>query len=142
MLKIKPWWLNIFTPGYAWVTWLPCIYVPHGVDAFSWPEIIAHEKIHLRQQEEVGRWRYLWRYLTDADFRLDSEAEAMAVEILYLPGYLRHERLVICCSALCEDGGLYDPPFGDPAALTAHEAREAIFSWMEKLSPGSTHDLA
>lgn len=141
MLKVKPWWLRILTPAFTWVTFHPTIYVPRGVDAFSFPEILAHEKIHLRQQEEVGKWRYLWRYLTSAPFRLRMEAEGVAAEILNLPKDFRHGRLAYYTVALSEEGGTYDPPFGDPAAYTYHDARVAILSWMEKTSPGSTHDL-
>lgn len=141
MFKVKPWWLRILTPAHAWVTIHPNIYVPRGVDVFSFPEVVAHEKVHLRQQEALGRGRWLREYLLRSSFRLQQEAEAVATELLSLPKDLRPGRLAYYSAALSDDGGTYDPPFGDPAAYTFHDARVAILSWMEKISPGSTHDL-
>lgn len=141
MFKVKPWWLRLFTASHTWVTIHPNIYVPPGTDPFSFPEIIAHEKVHLRQQDETGLWKWLWRYITRPAFRLQEESEGAAVEILNVTAPFRRGKLEFYSIALSEEDGVYDPPFGDPAAATTHEARVAILSWMEKISPGSTHDL-
>ncbi len=60
------WWLTIFANPQVHTTIYPHIYVVKGFDA--WPEelkkrIIVHEKVHLRQQFEVGIVKYLFLYL-------------------------------------------------------------------------------
>jgi hypothetical protein len=38
--------------------------------------LIVHEKVHLRQQEEMGVDKWVERYLDDVEFRLQMEVEA------------------------------------------------------------------
>jgi hypothetical protein len=91
VLKEKPWWLKIFVPRNAWVTIYPNIYYPEGTDIKLEPEIITHEKVHLKQQSEYGLLKWLWRYFTNKSFRLDQEAKAMAIELLTRPVYMRED---------------------------------------------------
>jgi len=59
--------------------WGGVIYNPGG-GALS-RALIEHEKVHFRQQEEVGGPEAWWaRYLADPAFRLDVEMEAHIVE--------------------------------------------------------------
>ena len=53
------------------VTYKGILYNPSGVDIP--PDIMVHEEVHARQQEEDG---YLEKYLNDKGFRLDKEVEA------------------------------------------------------------------
>ena len=38
--------------------------------------LLVHEKVHLRQQEEMGVNEWVEKYLTDEEFRLEVEIEA------------------------------------------------------------------
>ncbi len=82
VLKPRPWWLFWIGAG-RWVTVAPHVYHPKDTtDPQRHPSIIAHEKVHLRQQQEAPSLRgWLWRYCTNRAFRLQQEAEAVAVEI-------------------------------------------------------------
>jgi hypothetical protein len=91
MLKTKPFWLSPFVGNLVWVTIYPNIYYPEGINPNLEPEIIAHENVHLKQQNDYGKWRWLWRYLTSKSFRLDQEAKAIAVEILHRQADMRDQ---------------------------------------------------
>lgn len=81
MLKPKPWYIPI--PSYFWITITPHIYHPKGIDPNQFPNIIAHENIHLSQQA-IGN-KYLWylKYIFSRSFRLNMEARAIAAELDY-----------------------------------------------------------
>jgi hypothetical protein len=64
-------------------------WLPFGLDglALKWfivlrwgheksQDLIAHERVHLRQQAQIGFIRYCWKYLKDRDFRYRVEYEA------------------------------------------------------------------
>ena len=60
------WWFTLFANPKVHTTLFPHIYVAKGFN--SWPKelrnrIISHEKIHLRQQREIGLVKYLFLYL-------------------------------------------------------------------------------
>lgn len=80
MIKVKPFWLSWFTAPWTWVTIYPYIYRPAHLDPVNFQGVIAHEKVHLERQA-AGRWRWLWRWFTDRQFRLDEEVLGMAAEI-------------------------------------------------------------
>ena len=123
-LKPKPWWLDLVTPASAWVTIQPNIYVPNGFDAASYPALIAHESVHLRQQEMVGRWVWLWRYIWKPEWMLSQESQAVATEMLASPKIERvaiRERYVIAFTA-----GAYKTILSQPCACSTFEARQSI----------------
>lgn len=91
MLEEKPWWLKIFVPHNVWVTIYPNIYYPCDSNPSLESEIVAHEKVHLKQQSEYGLLKWMWRYFTNKTFRLDQEAKAMAVELLTRPSHTRED---------------------------------------------------
>lgn len=99
-LKVKPWWLQLVVPPYAWVTISPNVYTPDNIDVSRYPEIIAHENTHLAQQNAMGKYKWLFRYFISRDFRLDQEAKAIAVELAYLPKEFRASRLSSYAEAL------------------------------------------
>lgn len=78
-LAPKPWWL-FWYPRKTWVTWNGTVYHPRGVDPSTKPHFLTHEAVHVRQQSQMGRWTFLWKYVTDKSERLDLEAEAFAAE--------------------------------------------------------------
>ena len=39
-------------------------------------DLLAHEMVHIRQQERHGLLRYLYKYFTNETFRLEMEFEA------------------------------------------------------------------
>ena len=48
--------------------------------------LIEHEKVHCRQIREAGgALAFWWRYLTDKEFRLDSELDAYRVQLGWQP---------------------------------------------------------
>ena len=98
MLKIKPWWLRIFTPAFAWVTIAPNIYYPDYLDPKSFPALLLHEQLHLSRQQSVGRGIWFWRYFTKRAFRLQEETTAMALEIWNTSDLLDQQRLLLAYS--------------------------------------------
>lgn len=52
-------------------------------------DIIVHEKVHLRQQKEVGLDEWWDKYFSDTDFRVDMEAEAYGAQFKYLKSMRR-----------------------------------------------------
>ena len=61
-------WLPLHLSGLA-CYWF--IIVRKGHD-----HIIEHEKVHIDQMHSVGLCTYLYRYVTDSDFRYDVEYQA------------------------------------------------------------------
>ena len=61
--------------------WLPFSFV---VMALKWvvlnkrgkEYVIPHEEIHIQQQREIGYLKYMFKYLTNKDFRIAMEFEA------------------------------------------------------------------
>jgi hypothetical protein len=79
IFRPKPWWLDIFTRG-RWVAFAPYIYCPvKSIE--NYPTVIAHEKKHIQQQLEIGKWRWLLKYFVNKCFRLNQEIEAVVIEI-------------------------------------------------------------
>ena len=86
MLKPKPLWLQQVTPSSAWVTLAPHIYYPTYVTKPElYPDIIAHEKVHIYQQTAMGLKKWLSRYLLDRKFRVRQECQAAAAQIDFNP---------------------------------------------------------
>jgi hypothetical protein len=75
----KPWYLAIFTSG-RWVTTYPYINLPNDTVPEKFPWLVAHETVHLGQQEAMGKWKWYWRYFTSRAFRLDQEADGVVAE--------------------------------------------------------------
>lgn len=88
-LKPKPFWLRWFTNTGTWVTLAPTIYHPAHMLPQQHPELVAHEVVHIWQQESAGKWRWLWSWFTNRSFRLAVEAEGIAAEVWASPPALR-----------------------------------------------------
>lgn len=85
-IKPLPSWLKTVTPAGAWVTLAPFIFHPEGVKPEDHPAIIAHELTHIKQQTESGSViRWVDRYFSDKEFRLQMEIEAIRAELKYIP---------------------------------------------------------
>ena len=79
-LKVRPWWLGFIPQGY-WVTLRPNIYYPATVpDPTAYPNVIAHECVHIWQQNQGNFLWWLVRYVCVPSFRLKMEAAAYAAE--------------------------------------------------------------
>lgn len=61
-------------------------YLPFNFDgmAFRWfiliknghDSIIPHEMVHIQQQKDIGYFKYIFKYLTNKEFRIAMEFEA------------------------------------------------------------------
>jgi hypothetical protein len=82
--EIPPFYEDVLTAGlkpnlrYVMFAYGDVLYVPGGFQPF--PEMMAHEMTHSRQQEAYNGGKDAWwgRYLGDVYFRMDQEAEAYA----------------------------------------------------------------
>lgn len=73
------WWLTFPFAHKNVTAWNGVIYKPKGVELSF--RTIEHEKIHLRQQQRVGKWKFAFLYLFALPFvynpwRRDWELEA------------------------------------------------------------------
>ena len=127
ILKPKPWWLSLLTSKTAWVTIYPNIYYPKGLNPDTKPYIIKHELVHIKQQSDYGKWKWLWRYVTNKAFRLDQEAKAIAVEISSRPELSREYYIVVYAKLLSGIGYWH-------CADSSIEAADAIQKEMRLLS--------
>lgn len=82
-IKNKTWiWnLSFFAGTGVSTAWGDTIYLAKGLDPELNREVINHEEIHLRQQKEIGKWKFLFKYLFCwplfwNQFRYDMEWEA------------------------------------------------------------------
>lgn len=130
MTSPKPWYLDLITRPYQWVAWNGTVYHPAGLNPDHFPALVAHESTHLKQQTNVGKWRWLWSYLTDAHFRLCQEAEGIAVEAFRTPTILRESLITRYAAQL--SGNDYRV-FGKPASPDYETARYAILIAMEAI---------
>ena len=85
ILRPKPWWLKAVTKEWQWVAIDPKIYYPLRLDPLKYPAVIEHEKVHLHQQRSTGKFKWLFKYITNKNFRLDQEMEPIAIELLNTP---------------------------------------------------------
>lgn len=119
MYKPKPWWMQLFTSRTRWLTLYPYIYHPSNVVPDSWTYIKAHEEVHLKQQEG-HLYSWLFKYFLNRKFRLDQEAEAIAVELVSIPDKAyREERFEQYCVFLSTSAYFW-------AASSQEEARVII----------------
>lgn len=73
----------IDTPPDAIFAYGGAIYNPSKHSLY--PDIIHHEKVHLRQQQEYTSPEIWWaKYLLDRNFRLEAEQEAYGEQYLWL----------------------------------------------------------
>jgi hypothetical protein len=99
---VKPWWLR-FTGACSWVALYPRIYYPSCVACpQAFPQIVAHERTHLKQQKEMGLCKWLCKYSFNRAFRLQQEAEAIAVEISKTDPVERNAAIFMYGHSLCE----------------------------------------
>lgn len=85
IIKIKPFFLRLITGHRQWVAFTPCVYHPWGIDPQQYPEVIAHEAVHLARQEALGRWLWYLRYCVSPSFRVDEEVLAIVAQLEALP---------------------------------------------------------
>jgi len=51
------------------------------LERYSDQALLAHELVHLQEQESLGRWRWWWRYLTSCRFRLAAEVRGYRAQV-------------------------------------------------------------
>ena len=133
MFRPKPFWLRWFTSKGAWVTITPNIYVPDGVDPYSYPAVIAHEEKHLEQQRNYGKIRWLLTYYLNRQFMLEQEAEGIALEIRATPITMQPALMHQYCLMLSTKDHQYETMLGGLAADTYGIAEDAIKAALMKL---------
>ena len=79
MLKPKPWWL-FWLPSNVWITLNPNIYYPSIENPTEYPHLVAHEGVHIKQQESSNLLPWIFKYIFHKSFRFQMEVEAMATE--------------------------------------------------------------
>jgi hypothetical protein len=84
-LSPKPWWLKAATKKWQWVAIDPKIYYPPHLEPTSYLALIEHEKIHLLQQREMGKYKWIIKYVVSKKFRLSQEMEPIAIELANTP---------------------------------------------------------
>lgn len=135
MFKPKPFWLRWFTSKDMWVTITPNIYIPDGVNPVMFPWVVAHENVHLKQQQSYGKYKWLLNYLFSRHFMLDQEAAGIAAEIVALPAEYRAGCLRDYCIMLSTKDGKYETPWGGVCAETYGEAEDAITLEIARIDP-------
>jgi hypothetical protein len=66
---------------FPWLIFVSVDYKDHAA-------LIAHERCHQDQQRRDGWLRWVWRYITDKQARLDYEVDAYRVWVQVAPGDL------------------------------------------------------
>lgn len=127
----KPWWLRPFC-GDTWsITIWPNIYPEKAYwenpQAAKWKPMIAHETVHLGQQGgnsfypwgKLKSWWWEARYLLSKSYRLHTEAQAYAVELMTAEKGDQDWRYYQAVHELSSEGYRY-------AAATEDDAKKAI----------------
>lgn len=71
-----------------------------------YPDVLEHEKVHLKQQKKYGLDTFTKRYLNDKKFRLEMEAEAYIHQLNCIEDKgLKEAVRMDCINGLCS--GLY-----------------------------------
>lgn len=131
-LAPKPWWLRWSDKG-TFITLRTIFCPPEAYDLpEAWRHVLAHEAVHVRQQQELGLVRFLWRWLTNRKARLTLEAEGYAAQICHL----RRSRGMIAAAEehLWAAGRLASRSYLC-AARTELEASKAIQDAIDRRSP-------
>ena len=113
-LRPKPWFLNIATKKWQWVAIDPNIYYPPDRNPLEYPAIIEHEKAHLLQQREIGKYKWLIKYIFSKNFRLSQELGPIVVELANMPLEKRRAKLINYAQDLS------GPPYHRAAASFEH----------------------
>ncbi|MCL1893511.1 MAG: hypothetical protein FWG02_04640 [Holophagaceae bacterium] len=102
ILHPKPWWLKVATKKWQWLAFDPKIYHPPNLNPQDYPAIIEHEKTHLSQQRERGKYRWFIKYVASRKFRLSQELEPIVVELSCTPVELRRQLAIKYAKNLSE----------------------------------------
>lgn len=96
----------------------PYIYSPAGIELR--PDLIAHEEVHVKRQDDPATW---WeQYLVDKDFRLREELIAYQAQYKYMVEHYSRERRRGILSSIAKD--LSGPMYG--GIITKQQAIKLI----------------
>src|SRR6266850_4710684 len=72
-------------------------------------DVLAHEEVHVKQQETMGKDVWWDKYLNDKKFRLDQEVEAYRVQVKWLKENSPRNYKQIRLKQITQDlsGGIY-----------------------------------
>ena len=94
--------------------------------------LLWHERTHVRQQKRWGTAYWYWKYITSKSFRLEAEAEAYAVELLYIPEVYQEASIEMFASWLA--GSMYSH-----CAKNELWAEASLRSWINKVKDRRVH---
>jgi len=100
-----PWLLRKLMHGRS-ITIDEVIFEGDDTDA----QLIAHESEHVRQQDAMGWWPWVWRYVWHKDFRLDQEVRAFVAEMAVIPQYDWPRQVRYFAADLAGSGYLHAAP--------------------------------
>jgi len=73
------------------ITYFPNIHCRSNV--WNFPEKIAHEAVHLKQQEEMGAEIWWYKFINEPGFRLEQEAQAHKKEADFIRKNIKDRNL-------------------------------------------------
>lgn len=84
------------------------------------PDLLVHEEVHFKQQDEIGLDTWIENYFTDINFRIKMELEAYKEQVKYFKGdkEIQNKIRTECAKALSS------PLYGD--ILTYKEAYQQL----------------
>lgn len=75
-------------------------------------DLMAHEEVHMHQQEKFGDIKKWWvKYLDDSEFRLSQELEAYRTQYEYAKEYYSRQRMKALLKRIAKD--LSSPVYGN-----------------------------
>lgn len=82
------------------IAWSGTIYCKNDVP----PDVVYHEGVHLKQQADMGKEKWLKKYLTNPEFRLEMEKEAYIAQAkLIKHGVTQRNNLYLCLREIAQD---------------------------------------
>ena len=86
--------------GHTIFAYSPDIYTDYKLTS----DLLIHENVHLKQQEEMGLDNWVEKFLNDDEFRLKVELEAYRKQLQsILDSGKRHKMTLICAEHLSSD---------------------------------------
>ena len=103
------------------VTYGNDVYMPTGLNMY--PDLRAHEAVHVRQQNAMGVEAWWDRFYVDPQFRMEQELEAYQAQYVFMKGIQRNREKLAAFLRFCAKE-LSGPTYGN--MVTFGEALKKI----------------